>query len=208
MLKRELVRGIVISNTCVKLYRNWIINEVARAGEHTNERTYVRTYVRTYSHTYVRDRPYIPSTTLLCEGITKGLTNCCVYATPKECLLQGGSRMVTKHHRALFHKATLYSIFATKNFTTSQNFPHICKAHQSNSMEVSAIDKNSIRKIVPTPPHFHKNNPRNISSLNKGTEIVTICYNISTESQMRMQREFSRIYNTRPCLLKAKDITT
>ena len=65
MLKRELVRGIVIPNTCVKLYRNWIINEVARAmtkGEHTNERTYVRTYVR--------DRPYIPSTTLLCEGIT------------------------------------------------------------------------------------------------------------------------------------------
>ena len=53
----------------MKLYRNWIINEVARAGEHTNERTYVRTYVRTYSHTYVRDRPYIPSTTLLCEGI-------------------------------------------------------------------------------------------------------------------------------------------
>ena len=71
MLKRELVRGIVISNTCVKLYPNWIINEVARAGEHTNERTYVRTYVRTYSHTYVRDRPYIPSTTLLCEGIIK-----------------------------------------------------------------------------------------------------------------------------------------
>ena len=34
-------------------------------GEHTNERT----YVRTYAHTYVRDRPYIPSTTLLCEGI-------------------------------------------------------------------------------------------------------------------------------------------
>ena len=66
MLKRELVRGIVISNTCVKLYRNWIINEVARAGEHTNERT----NVRTYSHTYVQDRPYIPSTTLLCEGIT------------------------------------------------------------------------------------------------------------------------------------------
>ena len=34
-------------------------------GEHTNEQT----YVRTYSHTYVRDRPYIPSITLLCEGI-------------------------------------------------------------------------------------------------------------------------------------------
>ena len=51
MLKRELVRGIVISNTCVKLYRNWIINEVARAGEHTNERTYVRTYVLTYIRT-------------------------------------------------------------------------------------------------------------------------------------------------------------
>ena len=51
MLKRELVRGIVISNTCVKLYRNWIINEVTRAGEHTNERTYVRTYVLTYIRT-------------------------------------------------------------------------------------------------------------------------------------------------------------
>ena len=51
MLKRELVRGIVISNTCVKLYRNWIINEVARAGEHTNERTYVRLYVLTYIRT-------------------------------------------------------------------------------------------------------------------------------------------------------------
>ena len=47
MLKRDLVRGIVISNTCVKLYRNWIINEVARAGEHTNERMYVLTYIRT-----------------------------------------------------------------------------------------------------------------------------------------------------------------
>ena len=31
----------------MKLYRNWIINEVARAGEHTNERTYVLTYIRT-----------------------------------------------------------------------------------------------------------------------------------------------------------------
>ena len=47
-LKRDLVRGTVISNTCVKLYRNWIINEVARAGEHTNERTYVRTHIHTY----------------------------------------------------------------------------------------------------------------------------------------------------------------
>ena len=35
------------------------------------ERMNIRTYVRTYSHTYVRDRPYIPSTTLLCEGINK-----------------------------------------------------------------------------------------------------------------------------------------
>ena len=51
----------------MKLYRNWIINEGARAGEHTNERT----NVRTYSHTYVRDRPYIPSTTLLCEEINR-----------------------------------------------------------------------------------------------------------------------------------------
>ena len=47
MLKRDLVRGTVISNICVKLYRNWIINEVARVGEHTNERTYVLTYIRT-----------------------------------------------------------------------------------------------------------------------------------------------------------------
>ena len=35
----------------MKLYRNWIINEVARAGEHRNERTYVRTYVLTYIRT-------------------------------------------------------------------------------------------------------------------------------------------------------------
>ena len=40
-----------MSNTCVKLYRNWMINEVARAGEHTNERTYVHTYVLTYIRT-------------------------------------------------------------------------------------------------------------------------------------------------------------
>ena len=33
------------------------------------ERVNIRMNVRTYSHTYVRDRPYIPSTTLLCEGI-------------------------------------------------------------------------------------------------------------------------------------------
>ena len=46
MLKHELVRGIVITNTCVKLYRNWIINEVARGmtkGEHTDVCTYIRT---------------------------------------------------------------------------------------------------------------------------------------------------------------------
>ena len=35
----------------MKLYRNWIINEVARAGEHTNERTYVLMYVLTYIRT-------------------------------------------------------------------------------------------------------------------------------------------------------------
>ena len=35
----------------MKLYRNWIINEVARADEHKNERTYVRTYVLTYIRT-------------------------------------------------------------------------------------------------------------------------------------------------------------
>ena len=48
-LKRKLVRGIVILNTCANFYRNCIINEVARAvtkGEHTNERLYVK--VRTY----------------------------------------------------------------------------------------------------------------------------------------------------------------
>ena len=42
-----------------------------RSLEQVNIRTNVRTYVRTYSHTYVRDRPYIPSTTLLCEGIKR-----------------------------------------------------------------------------------------------------------------------------------------
>ena len=36
----------------MKLYRNWIINEVARAGEHTNERTYVLTYIRTGQSLY------------------------------------------------------------------------------------------------------------------------------------------------------------
>ena len=40
-----------------------------RSLEQVNIRTNERTYVRTYSHTYVRDRPYIPSTTLLCVGI-------------------------------------------------------------------------------------------------------------------------------------------
>ena len=50
-LKRELVRGIVIPIIYVTLYRNWMINEVARAmtkGEHTNERTYVSTHIHTY----------------------------------------------------------------------------------------------------------------------------------------------------------------
>ena len=59
-LKHELIRGIVVPNICVKLYQNWIINEVSRAmtkGEHT------------YVHTYVWDRSYIPSTTLLRKGI-------------------------------------------------------------------------------------------------------------------------------------------
>ena len=55
-LKRKLIRGIVISNTCVKFYRNWIINEVARK-------------ITVGEHTYVQDRPYIPSATSLCEVI-------------------------------------------------------------------------------------------------------------------------------------------
>ena len=46
-----------------------------RSLERVNIRTIVRTYVRTYSHTYVRDRPYIPSTTLLCEGIIISVKN-------------------------------------------------------------------------------------------------------------------------------------
>ena len=33
------------------------------------EQVNIRTNVGTYVLTYVRDRPYIPSTTLLCEGI-------------------------------------------------------------------------------------------------------------------------------------------
>ena len=36
----------------MKLHRNWIINEVARAGEHTNEHTYVLTYIRTRQTLY------------------------------------------------------------------------------------------------------------------------------------------------------------
>ena len=53
-----------MSNICVELYLNWIINEVARVmtnGEHTHVRM----------NTYVRDKPYIPSTTSLCEGIIR-----------------------------------------------------------------------------------------------------------------------------------------
>ena len=47
-----------------------------RSLERVNIRTNVRTYVRTYSHTYVRDRPYIPSTTLLSEGINRRMPIC------------------------------------------------------------------------------------------------------------------------------------
>ena len=57
MTKRELAGCIIIPNAFVKLYRNWIINEVARAmtkGEHT--------YVRMGQTLY-------PSTTVLCEGL-------------------------------------------------------------------------------------------------------------------------------------------
>ena len=41
-LKRKLVRGIVIPNTCVKLYQNWIIHQGTRVmikGENTNIHT-------------------------------------------------------------------------------------------------------------------------------------------------------------------------
>ena len=53
-------------NTCVKLYQNWIINEVARVmtkGEHT----YVRTYIRAYG-----TDPIAPQQLFLCEGIITG----------------------------------------------------------------------------------------------------------------------------------------
>ena len=65
MLKRESVRGVVISNTCVKLYQHFIINEVARVmikGEHT----YVCTYGRTHGIDPI-SHPQLP----LCEGITR-----------------------------------------------------------------------------------------------------------------------------------------
>ena len=41
----------------------------------------IRAYVRTYSHTYIWDRPYIPSTTALCEGITRYLRSCSSFLT-------------------------------------------------------------------------------------------------------------------------------
>ena len=91
----------------MKLYRNWIINEVARAGEHTNERTYVRTYVRTYSHTYVRDRPYIPSTTLLCEGIIKG-HNISFMKKMKNISLNNPETTFYLEHRILLCSHTMY----------------------------------------------------------------------------------------------------
>ena len=52
----------------MKLCRNWIINEVARTGEHTNERTNVRTYVLTYIRT--------GQTLYLSCGVVEGITNC------------------------------------------------------------------------------------------------------------------------------------
>ena len=76
----------------MKLYRNWIINEIARVmtkGEHTNERT------------YVRDRPYIPSTTSLCEGITS--------KTPLQCL---------NHNKVRFRTISV----ANLNFLMSEIF--------------------------------------------------------------------------------------
>ena len=55
----------------MKLYRNWIINEVARAGEHTNERTYVRTYVLTYIRT---GQTLYPLHNFVVRGDNKGLS--------------------------------------------------------------------------------------------------------------------------------------
>ena len=42
----------------MKLYRNWVINEVAKGMTKGD-----KTYVRTYKHTHIRNRPYVPSTT-------------------------------------------------------------------------------------------------------------------------------------------------
>ena len=60
-----------------------------RSLERVNIRTNVRTYVRTYSHTYVRDRPYIPSTTLLCEGIISRVAMITYSDNPKALEIEG-----------------------------------------------------------------------------------------------------------------------
>ena len=63
MLKRELVRGIVKANPCLKLYRNWIINEVDRVMTKVDH-----TYVCTYVHT---GEPLYPLHNLVVRGDNK-----------------------------------------------------------------------------------------------------------------------------------------
>ena len=83
----------------MKLYRNWIINEVARAGEHTNERTYVRTYVLTYIRT---GQTLYPLHNFVVRGDKKGST--ILYTDPDQEDYRGFNTIsdiflsVTVHH--------------------------------------------------------------------------------------------------------------
>jgi hypothetical protein len=68
IMKRELVRGLAILNTCVKFRQNRSINKVARDKIKTRQN---HTYIHTYVRTYIRARTYIPRTTFLLEGIIR-----------------------------------------------------------------------------------------------------------------------------------------
>jgi hypothetical protein len=78
-MKRELVRGLAILNTCVKFRQNPSRYKVARAmtrQDHTYIRTYIHTYIHmyihTYIHTYIRTgKNLYPPATSLQEEIIK-----------------------------------------------------------------------------------------------------------------------------------------
>ena len=57
MPKHELIRGIVIPNTCVKFYLNWIINESTRTMTYfsKNSRCDIGIGPRTLKHELVQD---------------------------------------------------------------------------------------------------------------------------------------------------------